>query len=234
MRENGSGRDTEMAPFSDRDTVAGYRRRTERLVPGLADLHRMTGVLLAERAPEDARVLVLGAGGGMELDVLARMQPQWRFVGVDPSAAMLELARETLGEQSDRVQLLEGYIDSAPPGPFDAAVCLLTLHFLPEPERLETLRAIAQRLRPGAPLVVAHHSFAGDGETGERWLQRNAAFAATSGIPVAGTTRRLDTLKARLPFLAPEQDEALLGAAGFSDIELFYAAFTFRGWVSRR
>ena len=29
------------------------------------------------------------------------------------------------------------------------------------------------------------------------------------------------------------QDEALLREAGFVDIEMFYAAFTFRGWVMR-
>jgi tRNA (cmo5U34)-methyltransferase len=32
--------------------------------------------------------------------------------------------------------------------------------------------------------------------------------------------------------LTPEQDEAILGEAGFSDVSLFYAAFSFRGWVA--
>jgi tRNA (cmo5U34)-methyltransferase len=31
--------------------------------------------------------------------------------------------------------------------------------------------------------------------------------------------------------LSPEQDEAVLREAGFSDVTLFYAAFTWRGWV---
>jgi hypothetical protein len=34
------------------------------------------------------------------------------------------------------------------------------------------------------------------------------------------------------PALSPEEDEASLRAAGFSDVRLFYAAFTFRGWVA--
>src|SRR5690606_27219176 len=155
-----------MNSFSDPAAVAGYRRRARQQVPGLDDLHRMTGLLLAEHAPADARVLVLGAGGGMELEVLTRMQPGWRFVGVDPSAEMLDLARTSLGDAASRVDFHRGYIDSAPGGPFDAAVCLLTLHFLPAPARLETLRAIAARLRPGAPLVAAHHSFSHEGADG--------------------------------------------------------------------
>lgn len=75
-----------MTGFSDPTAVSGYAERTARIVPGLRDLHRMAGVLLAERAPPDARMLVLGAGGGLELKALAEMQPGWHFDGVDPSA----------------------------------------------------------------------------------------------------------------------------------------------------
>ncbi|WP_286749638.1 hypothetical protein [Sphingopyxis sp. SCN 67-31] len=32
--------------------------------------------------------------------------------------------------------------------------------------------------------------------------------------------------------LSPEEDEAVLRAAGFSGVALFYAAFTWRGWVA--
>ena len=32
--------------------------------------------------------------------------------------------------------------------------------------------------------------------------------------------------------LDPEQDETILRNAGFSDVALFYAAFTWRGWVA--
>ena len=36
----------------------------------------------------------------------------------------------------------------------------------------------------------------------------------------------------RLPSTALSDDEAALRAAGFDGISLFYAAFTFRGWVA--
>ena len=34
-----------------------------------------------------------------------------------------------------------------------------------------------------------------------------------------------------LNLLTPEQDAQILREAGFHDVELFYAAFTWRGWV---
>lgn len=40
------------------------------------------------------------------------------------------------------------------------------------------------------------------------------------------------TMKERLPVLPPEEDAALLSTAGFSDVQLFYAAFTFKGWTA--
>ncbi|QWP79256.1 class I SAM-dependent methyltransferase [Lysobacter sp. K5869] len=189
----------------------------------------MAGLLLAERAPTDARVLVLGAGGGLELAAFARAQPGWRFDGVDPSAEMLRLAAATLGPLAPRARLHEGYIDTAPDGPFDAAACLLTLHFLPEAERLATLRQLHRRLQPGAPLVVAHHSFPADGAA--RWLARYAAYAAAGGAPAEQAESSIAAIRERLPVLAPERDAALLREAGFDGVESFYAAFTFKGWV---
>ncbi len=212
-------------------SAADYADRVARHVPGVADLHRMAALLLAEGVPDDGRILVLGAGGGLELRAFADLHPGWRFDGVDPSPDMIAQAHHTLGPQDHRVAFHQGYIEAAPPGPFDGAACLLTLHFLPPPERLRTLRELARRLRPGAPFVVAHHSFPPE-EQG-LWLRRNAAWLIANGIPERQALAGIATMRERLPVLSPAEDEALLRAAGFADVRLFYAALTFRGWICR-
>lgn len=221
-----------MLPFSDPQSVARYAEGPVRQVPGFHSLQRMAGLLLAECVRNDARVLVLGAGGGLELKAFADAQPGWSFCGVDPSTEMLGLAKRTLGPLASRVDFHEGYIDTAPTGPFDAATCLLTLHFIPEDARRRTLSEIHRRLVPGAPLVVAHHSFPQDGGDKAKWLARYAAFAIESGVPAANMDNAITAIGERLPILSPERDEALLRDAGFADIALFYAGFTFRGWVA--
>ena len=218
--------------FSDPEHVATYAEGPPRFVPGYSSLHRMTGIMLAEKAPADARVLVLGAGGGLEIKALAEEQPGWSFVGVDPSAEMLKLAEHMLKDHSPRVHLIQGYIDDAPDGPFDAATCLLTLHFLDADERRRTEAEIQRRLKPGAPFVAAHSSFTqGDGERG-RWLSRYAAYAVASGADPEKVEQGRSKVEASLSLFSPEQDEALLREAGFSNVTLFYAAFTWRGWVA--
>ena len=192
----------------------------------------MTDLLLAERTPDDGRVLVLGAGGGLELEHLAAAHPRWQFDGIDPSAEMLRLAEATTQRFAARIQLHEGYVDSAPAGPFDAAVCLLTLHFIPAAERLDALRQLRRRLKPGAPLVVAHHSFPPQPPERDIWLGRYAAYGVGSGFPADRMAKAVGAIRDRLPVLSPQDDEALVRAAGFTDVSLFYAALTFRGWVA--
>jgi tRNA (cmo5U34)-methyltransferase len=216
-------------PFSNPAMVAAYAEDTPRKVPGLADLHRMAMLLLSERAQQAAHILVVGAGGGMELKAMAEAQREWVFTGVDPSAAMLDLARRSIEPFSDRIELIEGTVGAAPSGSFDGAACLLTLHFLNKSDRLLTLKEIRRRLKPDARLVVAHHSVPSGGA--ERWMVRSAAFADRASVDwgkaIASALRM-----ARLPLLSVAEEEVLLCEAGFSDVELFYAAFSFRGWVA--
>lgn len=219
-------------PFADPGAVARYADGPPRLVPGFAHLQRMTTLLLEERVPRDGHVLVLGAGGGLELKAFADAHADWRFVGVDPSAEMLKLAAATLGAHASRADLHAGYIDSAPEGPFDAATCLLTMHFIDANERLRTLREVRRRLKPGAPFVVAHLSF----PQGEReravWLSRYVAFAVSSGVERDKAELARSKIAAELPILAPAQEEAMMLESGFSEVSLFYAGFAFRGWVA--
>lgn len=215
-----------MQPFNDPAFVASYANTARKMVPGYADLHRMTAILLAEHAPATAEILVVGAGGGLELKAFAEAQPGWRFTGVDPSTEMLDLARHTLGPLEPRADLRQGTVDAAPSGPFDGATCLLTLHFLQRDERLRTLKEIHRRLKPGAALVVAHHS-APEGADLHRWLTRSLAFAGKSPAETEAAT-----MATHLPVLTTEDDEALLREAGFSGVALFYAGFSLRGWVA--
>lgn len=219
-----------LAPFMNPDAVASYTQDAPKKVPGLADLHRMTAILLGERAPGAADILVVGAGGGLELKAIAQSRPDWRFTGVDPSAAMLDIARQTTAPYADRIKLLAGTVDQIPDNPFDGATCLLTLHFLNRIERLHTLREIRQRLKSGGVLVIAHHT-APDGNP-ERWLARSAAFADRTGSDARKSAASAKAMAERLPLLSPDEEEELLREAGFVEPALFYAAFSFRGWAA--
>lgn len=216
-------------PFLDPAGPSNYVRETPHKVPGLADLHKMATLLLAEQAPGAAHMLVVGAGGGLEIRAMAEMRPDWRFTGVDPSPAMLDIARQTTAPCAERTQLVHGTAVDAPPGPFDGAVCLLTLHFLEWHERLETLQEIRRRLKLGGVFVAAHHTEI-DEQAG-LWLARSARFGVGPKSAPGQAAASAKAMGERLPLLSPLREEACFLEAGFQRPSLFYAALSFRGWV---
>ena len=218
------------APFNDPTAIASYAENARRRVPGLADLHRMVMLLLAEQAPEAAHILVVGAGGGMETQAMAEAQPTWHFTGVDPSPAMLTLARDAVRPFADRVNLVEGTVDQLPEGRFDGATCLLTFHHLNREERLGTLQEIRHRLKPTASLVFVEHSACEPDP--ERWMTRSIAFSDQGGPDWSKAEATGRMMTERLTLLSQAEEEELLREAGFGDVTLFYAALSFRGWIA--
>jgi tRNA (cmo5U34)-methyltransferase len=218
-------------PFAG-EAVHSYIDGPPRQVPGYSGLLRMTTMLLAERTPPNGRVLVLGAGGGLELKAFAEAHAGWSFDGVDPSPDMLRLAEQVVGPYRERVRFHEGKIDRAPEGPFDAAACLLTFHFIPQPQRLETLRQIRRRMKADAPFVVAHISIPEAETERSKWIDRHIAYAALDGSDPAKAEEARKSMLTRLSILAPHEEEEMLRDAGFAGVSLFFAAFSFRGWVA--
>jgi tRNA (cmo5U34)-methyltransferase len=54
----------------------------------------------------------------------------------------------------------------------------------------------------------------------------------SSGIDAGHARNAIAAIGEHLPLLPSEQDEGLMRDAGFTDIAVFYAGFTFRGWVA--
>ncbi len=217
--------------FENPDLAARYVDGPVKFVPGLDDIHHMVNILIREKVTEDAKILVHGAGGGLELEMLARRNPHWQFTGVDPAKPMLDVAAARLGTMMERVHLHHGYIDDAPDGPFDAATSLLTLHFLGADERRRTLSEIIRRLKPGAPVVAVHSCFPKSEAERKILLSRYAAFAVERGVEPDLAESARAAIDANLPALDPDENVETFHEAGLVNVSSFYAAFTWRGWV---
>ncbi len=108
---------------------------------------------------DTASLLFVGLGTGAELMPYTRFNvPGWRFTGVDPSDAMLDVARKRLDAEGllSRTHLHLGELPTLPPcPPFDGAQVMGVLHHVEgEEARLELLREVTRRLKPGAPFVL--------------------------------------------------------------------------------
>ncbi|WP_462172854.1 class I SAM-dependent methyltransferase [Pseudoalteromonas xiamenensis] len=139
------------------DEATNYDSRIQRLIPGYELLHDLTLAQLHTLFPESARILVVGAGTGFEVVKLAMHNPKWHLVAQDVSEDMLEIAKSRCLEAGiqDRVSFLAEPLAHGKKE-YDAVVCLLVLHFLPDDgEKSHLLRAIQSHLQVGKPLFLA-------------------------------------------------------------------------------
>ena len=223
------------ANFVEPERVQRYTEQgPPAFAPGHGGMLQMIGVLLGERMPDNGQLLVIGAGGGLETRYLAGVEPGWRFVGVDPAKAMLDLARAVAGPVAgNRVALIEGTILDAPSGPFDAATCILVLGLIADDgSKLATLLEAHRRLKPEAPFILVDQCIDRSAPDVERRLARYASYALRSGIDanvVAGAKAAVGTLESMVPAW---RNEELLREAGFHDSEVFYVGMAWRGWVA--
>jgi ubiquinone/menaquinone biosynthesis C-methylase UbiE len=93
----------------------------------------------------------LGCGTGQVSAALAPFVA--RVVGVDGSAAMLQAAKKRL-QSFDNVELRRGELEALPvdDGRLDAAMLMLVLHHVPEPD--QALAEAARVVKPGGRVVV--------------------------------------------------------------------------------
>jgi ubiquinone/menaquinone biosynthesis C-methylase UbiE len=110
--------------------------------------------------PDEARVLEIGCGAGPIAEVLARWPGVGRVVGVDPSAVLIEKARQERGSIVNlSFQEADGRALPFRDAEFDAVVIHTVLCHVPDPQHV--LREAFRVLRPDGWLAV----FDGDYET---------------------------------------------------------------------
>ncbi len=211
----------------DRRLCRGHPRR----VPGLADLHRMTMLLLAEQAPETARhsrrwrrrrAGTEGVRRGAGEVALCRRGsigrdagPGWTRSGAfqDAGRATARLCRCCTRRTFRRRHLSA---DAAFPG--EGRTAAYPAGDTPPPAARGAARGRPSQLSGGSNLLP--------------WLVRSVAFADAPGAHFAQASVSAAAMAEHLPILSGDEDEALLTAAGFSNVALFYAGLSFRGWVA--
>ncbi len=150
-------------PATDFDTnppvpAMAYEHVVRGVNMGYEFIFELTHAFLRSLGKRDLDLLVVGAGGGAEIEAFLPGNPEWRITGVDPSRQMLDLARATAARLgvADRVTLIKGSVNDLPAERrFDAATCVFVLHFLDDDAKRALLRGMQRHLKPDAPALSA-------------------------------------------------------------------------------
>jgi trans-aconitate 2-methyltransferase len=146
-----------------------------------------------------------GCGSGRVTAELAGRLPDGRVIAVDGSAAMVEKAKERLGERA--TYLVSDLVELALPEPVDLVFSTATFHWIPDHDAL--FRRLRAALKPGGRLVA---QCGGDGNVAEH----TQAIAAVAADPEYG--QHLGGAKGLWNFASPEETEPRLTAAGFEEV----------------
>lgn len=146
-----------------------------------------------------------GCGSGRVTAELVERLPEGRVIAVDGSEAMVEKAKERLGERVE--YLVSDLVELELPEPVDLVFSTATLHWIPDHDAL--FRQLRGALKPGGLLVA---QCGGQGNV----ARHTQAIAAVATDPEYG--QHLSGAKAPWNFASPEETESRLRAAGFTEV----------------
>lgn len=216
--------------------AADYDQRIRKLFPFYETIHAAINAILRSALGTESELLIVGAGTGAEILELGRSNPSWRFLGVDPAKAMLDLAKEKIEAAglANRVGLFNGFVADLPVGKlFDCATSTMIMHFVPDDGgKMEFLRAIASRVKSGAPFVVvdAHGDLTAPQSQLliEAWKQQQVLAGVKSENVESGMKERIKAIH----FVSSERIVELLAEAGFHRVQRFFQNMMLGGWIA--
>lgn len=218
--------------FFTKEASQLYDERNRQLAPITDNMHFLIRLILRD-LPVRTRVVSVGVGTGTEILSLSKAFPQWTFVGIDPSAAMLDVCRERLKSAGvmDRCELVHGYVHDLPAGEnFDVALSVLVGHFVKREERVGFYKAMFDRLRSGGYLVNIEISFDLTSNGFPVMLRNWEGVQSMMGATPESLATLPNQLKEMLCVTSPDETESLLKQSGIQMPIRFFQSFMICGW----
>jgi trans-aconitate 2-methyltransferase len=175
---------------------------------GLATPHQAWGAAILDRLPlrGDETVLDLGCGTGRVTEqLLARLGPDGRAIGIDGSQRMVDEAARRLGGDARASFARQDLLALSVAAPADAAVSSATFHWIKDHDTL--FARVRGALREGAPFVA---------QCGGRGNVANVVRAVTEVSARAPYAERFAGWPGPWNYAGPEETTERLERAGFT------------------
>lgn len=219
-------------------TTSEYDNMAQIALPGYEAMHTIALSCLRSNLPKTANLLIVGAGTGMELVKFGNSNPEWQMLGADPSSNMLAIAQQKIQQYdlSERVKLFQGYTHDLPDTVlYDAATCILVMHFLPDDgSKLALLQSIAQRLKSSAAFILVDVFGEKNTPEFEQMVSIVQVYWEEMGMPPEKRLELLETVNKGVYPIPEPRIFKLLAQAGFRSVMRFYTGLWVGGWLATK
>lgn len=190
---------------------------------------------LREQKAEDGLLIDLGSSTGLSVLPFYYRFPELRIWAVETSPAMLAELRRKFGRTS-RVRVIDQDLNCSPKRVIreeaNVITSILTLQFLMPAMRLKVLTEAFHALKPGGALIVVEKVLASSIGMNNDMEKLHHAHKRSRGYSWQEIDRKRLSLKTVMVPVTASKNEEDLRRAGFAEVECFYRALNFAGWVA--
>ena len=204
-------------------SAALYDANVEKTIPRYSQFHAETLALVGTVMPKPGLWLDTGCGTGNLAAKAADRFAGVKFILSDPSAAMLDIAREKLpGVAAEYIQ--SGSEALSLQESVDVVTAIMSHHYLTAAQRRQATENCFAALKPGGVYVtfetIRPCSDAATAIGLERWRQHQL----TSGKPAEEVEKHISRYGVELLPITIEEHLQLLRQVGFSSVEILWAS----------
>lgn len=220
----------------DSAVTDSFDEMLERSIPEYATMRESVTLAASAFLTPGTSVLDLGCSRGEALASIAALPETDRisFVGLEISPPMVAAARARF-EGDARVRIEERDLRRSIYGSTvvsSVILSVLTLMFVPVNYRLRLLRECRDILHEGGALILVEKTL-GEGPVLDDVFAANYhAKKVLSGYSPDEVERKRLALEGVLVPMPGSFTEEMLRRSGFREVDTFWAAFSFRGWVA--
>lgn len=224
----------------DKDVADSFDNMLERSIPQYQVMRDAVTALAIRHVKPGSHVVDLGCSRGEAMASLIEMASavsDVRFVGVEVSKPMLDLARARFRDQSNVTILdldLRKDYPTLYPGQSIASVtlCVLTLQFTPIEYRQRILKRIWETTAPGGVLILVEKVIGREVVLDDLFVDIYYEMKRENGYTEDDIRDKRLSLEGVLVPVTADFNVTLLKDAGFGPVDCFWRWMNFAGWIA--
>lgn len=207
----------------------------ERSIPDYINMRTLVNDLTLKYLQNRSSVLDLGCStGGAIKDIIASVQPEVVFIGVEISEPMREQAKKNLQKfiETKQVKIINCDLrEDFPISSNSVVLSILTIQFIPIEHRQKIISNIYESLLSGGVFIFVEKILGNDSIGNSMLEDLYYKLKGENGYTEEQIRSKRKSLEGILVPVTSDWNMEMMSKAGFSNIQQFWQQLNFAGWV---